>query len=283
MLRSALAKGLASAPQGRTLVNIHQARYQFSMHGAAYYYTDSANIECIVTAGEARHYPWHMHTRHWTVGVVLSGSVEVTTGADTQHFCGGQYFFIRLYEPHSLRVALGSSLFVFCFDNLEAFSAYKDLLPALTRHVPLFRDQEKLLAGTFARVCMEKVVPRIAACNDSFTPSASLVSRAIQAVILQMLNDPGRFSGVEHAAAYAGYSPWHFLRSFQKITGMTPHAFQLLCRLRLLRGLLRADTASAVAAVSAGFSDQSHMHKVFKRHHGMTPGQFKQASFRLAL
>jgi AraC-like DNA-binding protein len=64
---------------------------------------------------------------------------------------------------------------------------------------------------------------------------------------------------------------------------MTPHAFQLLCRLRLARSMLREDTAGATAAVSAGFADQSHMHKVFKRHHGMTPGEFKNSSFKLEL
>ena len=98
-----------------------------------------------------------------------------------------------------------------------------------------------------------------------------------------MLAAPDEPLRIDQMAAHAGYSPWHFLRAFQKTTGMTPHAFQLLCRLRLSRSLLRADTAASIAAVSAGFADQSHMHKVFKRHHGMTPGEFKKASVRLEL
>lgn len=253
------------------------------MNGTVYYYTDSTNIECIFTRGKARKYPWHMHTRHWTVGMVFSGTVELTTDAGAQRLCGGQYFFISPYEPHSLRIAPESSLFVLCCDSVDTFLVENNMLQGLSLHIPSLRGKEKQLAAIFYQACREKNFPPATACPNSLTVSDPLVSRSVQAVILQLLDNPDKFSGVEHAAAFAGYSQWHFLRAFKKITGMTPHAFQLLCRLRLLRGLLRADMASSAAAASTGFSDQSHMHKVFKKHHGMTPGQFKQANFRLEL
>lgn len=262
-------------------MKIRQQQYQLFMNGTAYYYTDSADIEFIFTKGQARNYPWHMHTRHCTFGMVLHGTVELTTDAGTQRLCGGQYFFICLYEPHSLRVDPESSLFVLCFDSVDTFSDDNGMLQEFSLHIPLLRDQEKLFAITLAQACRENSGSRMTARQNSLAQSDSLVSRSVQAVILQILGNPDKFSSVEQMAAFAGYSPWYFLRTFQKSTGMTPHAFQLLCRLRLLRDLLRTDMASAAAATFAGFSDQSHMHKVFKRHHGMTPGQFKQANFRL--
>lgn len=252
------------------------------MNGTAYYYSDSANIEFILIRGQAGNYPWHMHARHWTVGVVLSGIAVLTTGVGSQMLYGGRYFLIRPHEPHGLKITPESSLLVFCFNSINAF-LINSLFQKLPLHIPLLQGQEKIFARTFVQACMENPFSGITACQNFPAQSGSLVSRSVQAVFLQMLDSPDKFSSVEQMAAYAGYSQWHFLRTFQKLTGMTPHAFQLLCRLRLLRGLLRADTASAPAAVSAGFSDQSHMHKVFKRHHGMTPGQFKQASFRLEL
>lgn len=252
------------------------------MNGTAYYYSDSANIEFVFTRGQAQKYPRHMHTRHWTVGVVFAGSAVLTTDAGSQRLHGGRYFFIRPYEPHCLGIAPESSLLVFCFNSINAFSI-KGMFQEFPLHIPLLRGQKKIFARTLLQACMENFFSGMTACQNAPALTGSLVSRSVQTVILQMLDNPDKFSGVKQMAAYAGYSQWHFLRTFQKCTGMTPHAFQLLCRLRLLRGLLRADTASATAAVSAGFSDQSHMHKVFKRHHGMTPGQFKQASFRLEL
>lgn len=253
------------------------------MNHSAYYYTDTADIEFIVVEGQARHYPWHVHARHWTAGFVRSGEVRLATGAGTQKLCGGQRFFIRPYEAHSLSLAPESSLLVFCADRLAVFSTDHDGLQEFFRHIPLFRGQEQPLAHSFALACAEHPSPDADAGRHCWPRTGSLIERSVQAVVLLLRDDPDKLSSVEHMAAYAGYSPWHFLRAFQKSTGMTPHAFQLLCRLRLVRSLLRTDTASATAAVSAGFADQSHMHKAFKRHHGMTPGQFRQASLRLAL
>ena len=112
-------------------------------------------------------------------------------------------------------------------------------------------------------------------------PEESTAEPPIQTVCRLLLDDPATPWPLKRLAALAGYSPWHFLRRFRRETGLTPHAFHLLCRLRLARALLRADTAAAEAAVSAGFTDQSHLHKLFRRQHGMTPGQFRRASLRL--
>jgi len=103
-----------------------------------------------------------------------------------------------------------------------------------------------------------------------------------QQVTRLLLAKPRKTLSIEQMAALTGYSQWHFLRRFRQQTGMTPHAFQLACRLRSARSFLRKNVPIAEAAVSAGFSDQSHMHKVFKNHNGLTPRQFQQVSFRLA-
>ena len=50
-----------------------------------------------------------------------------------------------------------------------------------------------------------------------------------------LLDDPATPWPLKRLAALAGYSPWHFLRRFRRETGLTPHAFYLLCRLRLAR------------------------------------------------
>ena len=271
------------APACSPVVTIRRSRYYFFMNGAAYYYSDSTDVECIFTGGQARNYPWHMHTRHWAVGLVRSGTVTLTTKAGGQTLRDGQRFVISPCEPHSLTIAAGSFLLVFCFGNRDAFATMNRLLLERVFPAPLSRGREYLLAESLALACTTDAFPGEKGFWNVPALPNSLVSRSVQAVMLLMQEDPGTFASLEQMAAHAGYSRWHFLRAFQKFAGMTPHAFQLLCRLRLLRGLLRADTASAVAAASAGFSDQSHMHRVFKQHHGMTPGQFKQASFRLEL
>ncbi|MFZ1346580.1 MAG: helix-turn-helix transcriptional regulator, partial [Tabrizicola sp.] len=75
-------------------------------------------------------------------------------------------------------------------------------------------------------------------------------------------------------AQMSGLSRFHFLRSFAKATGLTPHAFRLQARLHLARRLIQAGQPLADAAVEAGFADQSHMTRLFTRSYGMTPGGY---------
>lgn len=107
-------------------------------------------------------------------------------------------------------------------------------------------------------------------------PAADPCVRAVTARIMDRPDEP--FS-LDDMAAFTGYSRWHFCRLFRKATGLTPHAFQLACKVRLARRLLREGRAAAEAAARAGFTDQSHMHKAFALHHGLTPRQFMRRSF----
>ncbi|MFB9885688.1 AraC family transcriptional regulator [Balneatrix alpica] len=75
-------------------------------------------------------------------------------------------------------------------------------------------------------------------------------------------------------AELAGLSPFHLSRSFQQAFDLPPHAFQVQCRLQHARRLLLAGHSVAEAAASAGFSDQSHLHRHFKRWLGVAPGRF---------
>jgi AraC-like DNA-binding protein len=69
-----------------------------------------------------------------------------------------------------------------------------------------------------------------------------------------------------------GISRFHFLRTFARDTGLTPHAFQ--DQLRIAHGLrlLKQGQSTAEAADAAGYSDLSHFTRALKRSHGVTPG-----------
>ncbi|MGM3159803.1 AraC family transcriptional regulator [Dickeya undicola] len=75
-------------------------------------------------------------------------------------------------------------------------------------------------------------------------------------------------------AEAAGLSPWHFLRQFKALLGMTPHAYLVQARLRQARSLLINGISLSDTASQCGFSDQSHFNRHFKRTMGITPGEF---------
>ncbi|TQV65999.1 AraC family transcriptional regulator [Exilibacterium tricleocarpae] len=85
---------------------------------------------------------------------------------------------------------------------------------------------------------------------------------------------PAADTSLTELSALAGLSPYHLVRQFKQYFGLPPHAYQIQARLRFAKTLIRQRKSLAAAAVEAGFHDQSHMHRHFKKALGTTPGQY---------
>ena len=55
---------------------------------------------------------------------------------------------------------------------------------------------------------------------------------------------------------------------------MSPHAYLIQLRLEKARQLISKGKSIADAALLAGFSDQSHLTRSFKKRYGLTPGRY---------
>ncbi len=71
-----------------------------------------------------------------------------------------------------------------------------------------------------------------------------------------------------------GRDRWSLSRDFRALFGTSPYRYLVLRRLDHVRDLIRAGQPLAGAAVTAGFSDQSHMTRQFKSAYGLTPSQW---------
>ncbi|MFC3712758.1 AraC family transcriptional regulator [Sphingoaurantiacus capsulatus] len=92
-------------------------------------------------------------------------------------------------------------------------------------------------------------------------------------------DDPASAHTLTELAAQAGLSRFQTIRGFSKLTGLTPHAYVMQRRLDSARRLIRSGATLVQAALDAGFTDQSHMHRIFTARHGFTPGVYA-AAFR---
>lgn len=80
-------------------------------------------------------------------------------------------------------------------------------------------------------------------------------------------------------ASAAGLSPFHFLRMFRKVVGITPHQFLIRSRLRRAARLLATDDRSITSvAFDSGFADLSNFVRTFHRASGVSPAKFRTAS-----
>lgn len=82
-------------------------------------------------------------------------------------------------------------------------------------------------------------------------------------------------SGLADLAEAAGMSSFHLLRVFARTTGQTPHEFLIQKRVDAAKELLRSSLSLARIAADCGFADQSHMTRLFRRQHGLTPGKYR--------
>lgn len=79
---------------------------------------------------------------------------------------------------------------------------------------------------------------------------------------------------LDDLAGVADRSPMYMQRMFVAHFGVSPLEFMLQRRIALATGLLAEGVCAADAAAAAGFCDQSHFIRHFKRIVGVTPGRF---------
>ena len=80
-------------------------------------------------------------------------------------------------------------------------------------------------------------------------------------------------------ANQAGISPFHFLRLFATVLGVTPHQYLVRSRLRHAARLLAdEDIAITDIAYDVGFADLSNFVRTFHRAAGVSPGAFREAA-----
>jgi AraC family transcriptional regulator len=88
--------------------------------------------------------------------------------------------------------------------------------------------------------------------------------------------DPERSISVSALAREAGVERTRLIRAFRRHFQTTPAAYLRRIRIeRAARLLVETDDPIAAIAIAAGFADQSHLNRLFKRLMGCTPAAFR--------
>jgi AraC-like DNA-binding protein len=84
---------------------------------------------------------------------------------------------------------------------------------------------------------------------------------------------------LENTAREFGLSPFHFLRLFARVLGVTPHQYLIRSRLRRAARLLADDPRPITeVALDVGFGDLSNFVRTFHRAAAVSPRCFRQAA-----
>ena len=93
--------------------------------------------------------------------------------------------------------------------------------------------------------------------------------------LLQQLDDPA--PTIEQLAAELKISPFHFIRQFEAVFGVTPHQYRIRARLDHAKHLLAAGTRSVTdVCMEVGFSSVGTFSTLFTRRFGETPSAYRR-------
>lgn len=230
--------------------------------------------------------PWHEHDDAYLCLVATGSYTQHSGGRDTDCRHG-----LLLVHPRGHRHAnrfAGSGarcLSMFLPAELEVDAGVRRLLgdhralqlPAAGR---LLRQLEDELAATddAAALALHSAVLELVAqaCRHGNAPNRP---GWLKRVLERLHDHPLATPSLQELAALAGVHPAHLARRFQQMQGVSVGEYQRALRIGIARKAL-AESARPIASVAAeaGFTDQSHFARVFKRMTGQTPRDFRQGA-----
>jgi AraC-like DNA-binding protein len=148
-----------------------------------------------------------------------------------------------------------------------------DLLRAGLENLETNRAAASVYVGSAWTALRGEVVPSE---RRGYVPGGLAPSRELR-VAAFVSENLGKRIVARELAAVAKMSVSQFQRAFRKSVGMSPHTYLLRCRVRRAQELMvQSDAALSSIALEAGFSDQSHLSRHFRRLTGMPPGVWRR-------
>lgn len=153
--------------------------------------------------------------------------------------------------------------------------------PVLARQLLLAHrtaEQGDVLGGeeTMLLALRRLVLGHAGGCRAAQRLTRSGAARRLATYREMIEDDPAVRFGLDDFARATGVTRFQVIRDFKQAAGLTPFAYLRDCRVRLAGNLIERGATLADAAAAAGFADQSHFCRVFRRARGFTPGLFRR-------
>jgi AraC-like DNA-binding protein len=249
------------------------------------------DVRCTAGPGTAT-FP-EVHDRH-SVSYVRQGSFGYRAGGRTSELVAGSVLVGRAGDEYTCthEHVHGDACLSFQFapelaESIAARSTWcSGGLPALAELVVVGELARAVADGTGELGIDEVGILLAARCADvvsgvkreAVTPSCADRRRAVEAAVRidASAHEPADLAST---AREAGLSPFHFLRVFSRVLGVTPHQYLVRSRLRRAAHLLaEADRPVTDVALDAGFADLSNFVRTFHRAAGVSPRAFRRAA-----
>jgi AraC family transcriptional regulator len=127
-------------------------------------------------------------------------------------------------------------------------------------------------------LALEGLALELLACaGRADTGSSDRDTRWLDTVLDRLHDSAPHIVSLHELGAAVRRHPAHVARAFRRAHGMSVAAYARTLRLEWATvAVATTDDPIARIALDAGFADQSHFTRSFKRHHGVTPGRYRE-------
>ncbi len=231
-------------------------------------FSDCNELELIIGENITNSFPWHNHRRH-CIGLVTVGERIIYFKDRDFHANPGDVFFLRSNEKHAC-VCRSSSYQVLCFNN----NLIKSRDGSIIKDPELKKKMKNLFQLIHGKNILEfitgfrEILIQLSGEKNEEIIDAEKPMRYVSDFILKNYR---RNISLEELSGMAGLSPYHFIRVFSQIYGISPYAYLIQAKIREAKNKLIAGNTIIDTALDLGFFDQSHFTNTFKKFMGTSP------------
>jgi AraC family transcriptional regulator len=271
---------------------------------------NGCNVRDVICRAGPCDRPFEEQHSNFCIAVVVNGSFQYRSGAGCElMFPGslllgnaGQYF--ECGHEHGV----GDRCISFAYEpqHLESLAVQAELpirKPSFSAlRLPPMREMSGLIARARALLAQADRSPRageqptiwheigaelavraleLTTGRNSNHRSLPAAEGRVTRVVRLIDSRPAAKHDLASLAQEARLSPYHFLRVFQRLTGLTPHQYVLRARLRHAAARLLLEPVRVLEiALDCGFQDVSNFNHSFRAEFGLCPRSFRARARR---
>jgi len=239
-------------------------------------------------------------------GIVIEGKLRRFIGDEPRDLISGDPWFCGSYELNGyLLLEVPVTVLVMMIDPLfmagqrfaeaphvnfmrpflegtasrpELSSSVQEDLRSLGRRAIKYSEEHGELSGLLPRILMMEMMCLILPSDDAAVEpptGETLLQRLTPAI--ERVRGSQQLVTIEEGAEVCGMSRDRFIFYFKKTMGINFAKFAIRHRVRAAAAEL-VSTSAPIKAVARnwGFTDESHLWKVFQKHYGCTPAEFRR-------
>jgi AraC family transcriptional regulator len=248
--------------------------------------------DIICTCGPRDHEAEEL-TETSSLALVLSGSFVVRDRHGTSLLSEGSYLLVNARHcfacshrhgegDRCLSFRFEPELFARIAHDVGARPAFAhNRLPPLRPLAPLTARARLAMTnpGLMEEVALELAGAALGLSGRTGRAAPSTHQGRMSDVLRHMAANSAATHTVAALARMARLSPYHFLRSFKAVTGVTPHQWLLRARLRAAAEKLAATRVPVTnIALDVGFEDLSNFTRTFRAEFGASPREYRLAA-----